>query len=109
MISVYQAIHLWNAWRELEPKTRPELSGADLHGTALFKVDLQGASLEHSDISRALIVDSDLSGANLASVNFRRTRASCSWDQSYTNRTHWLQSVVQEVPCAFPKRSSRFS
>jgi len=54
-----RGVGVWNAWREIFPKVRPDLRGADLS-----KTDLSKADLSKTDLSKA-----DLSGANLSKAN----------------------------------------
>jgi hypothetical protein len=76
-----QGVDAWNTWREREPSTTPDLSGADLHevklsvadlsranlhGADLSRADLRGANLHGADLSGADLIGADLSGANLS-------------------------------------------
>jgi uncharacterized protein YjbI with pentapeptide repeats len=59
-----QGFAAWNAWRNANPGTEPELRSASLSG-----VDLSGANLSAADLR-----DADLRGANLATTNFSRAK-----------------------------------
>lgn len=74
----------WNAFREKNPRVRPDLSGADLSEANLFAWDLNGAylieailrgsnltaaNLQWTDLSEA-----DLTGATLCSAKFGDAR-----------------------------------
>lgn len=79
----------WNAWREVEFRIEPDLSGAplsqaqlhwanlkhvdltdaDLSGAELCRADLSGANLTRANLSRADLTDADLSGADLTNAN----------------------------------------
>ncbi|MGO9689158.1 MAG: pentapeptide repeat-containing protein [Syntrophobacteraceae bacterium] len=54
-----QGVKAWNAWRESNPNTMPDLHEANLRG-----VNLRGAYLSEADLHGA-----DLSGANLSEAN----------------------------------------
>src|SRR5919112_602332 len=62
-----QGIHVWNAWREKEPSTRPDLSGANLNGAYLIWPSLSVANLYEADLSYA-----DLTLTNLVQTNLTR-------------------------------------
>lgn len=61
---VGQGAGRWNAWRQQEPETQPDLAGADLKGADLAGMDLTGAVLSLANLRKA-----DLSGANLKLAN----------------------------------------
>jgi uncharacterized protein YjbI with pentapeptide repeats len=61
---VGQGAGRWNAWRQQEPDTLPDLAGADLKGADLAGMDLTGAVLSLANLRKA-----DLSGANLKLAN----------------------------------------
>jgi uncharacterized protein YjbI with pentapeptide repeats len=68
----------WNRWREENPETLPDLTGADLSEMALQGVNLKRARLEQvnlsgTDLSDAILSGSDLSGASLTRSILRRT------------------------------------
>jgi hypothetical protein len=69
----------WNAWREREPLSTPDLSGADLSRAYLSRADLRranlgganlgGANLRRVKLSEANLGGADLSGAVLSEAN----------------------------------------
>ena len=61
-----KGVKAWNEWRKANPKTRPQLSGADL-----LRVDLSGANLSHANLSMANLSGANLSGANLIQAELR--------------------------------------
>jgi hypothetical protein len=50
----------WNTWRSIAPRSKPDLSDADLRGVAL-----KNANLRDADLSGTVLIEADLSGANL--------------------------------------------
>jgi uncharacterized protein YjbI with pentapeptide repeats len=74
-----QGVESWNAWRQRNPETRPDLREAHFRKRDLVKVDLsrsdltdanlRGAFLRRADLSHALLVGSDLTGAYLMGAN----------------------------------------
>jgi Pentapeptide repeats (8 copies) len=48
-----QGVEAWNEWREQNPSTRPELSGADLTEANLSGVDLSDMNLKWTNLSGA--------------------------------------------------------
>ncbi len=79
-----QGVAEWNAWRKANGDVRPDLSGADLRGIALFadvgpaedrrmnlnKVSLSKADLSDADLREADLMDADVSEANLRGTDF---------------------------------------
>ena len=66
-----RSVRKWNAWRNREPSSQPDLafavlSGAVLLGTDLGGADLRGANLFAANLSSATLPRADLSGANLS-------------------------------------------
>ena len=69
----------WNAWRDEDPSTSPDmyhperrgpdLSGADLRWTDLSKADLSWANLSGANLSEANLSGANLSGANLSEAD----------------------------------------
>jgi uncharacterized protein YjbI with pentapeptide repeats len=57
---IKQGVPVWNAWRNENPSTLPDLGGARLP-----KVDLAGAMLKGASLSGAMLEGADLTGANL--------------------------------------------
>jgi Pentapeptide repeats (8 copies) len=64
-----QGVDAWNAWREKEPRVRPDLSKADLIGADLSAADLIGADLSAADLRAADLRGANLIGANLIGAN----------------------------------------
>ena len=60
-----QGVAAWNQWRRMNPKVRPDLSGAALFGADLGGADLRDADLRGADLSYANLWGADLSHANL--------------------------------------------
>ena len=89
-----EGVQAWNAWRDWQPATTPELQGAKLRGVNLERanlrlailegVDLEGANLGGADLLRANLAEANLEGADLggarleeadmANATLRRTR-----------------------------------
>jgi hypothetical protein len=68
-----QGVEAWNEWREQNPSTRPELSGADLSEADLTEADLSEANLSGANLSGANLSWADLSGAtNLTQEQIKR-------------------------------------
>ena len=88
-----QGVDVWNAWRSMNPTTRPDLISADLQGMTLpdidlYYADLRRANLQRTDLQRANLALADLSeailewadlqeanlqGADLYKTNLQRT------------------------------------
>jgi hypothetical protein len=71
-----EGVEAWNAWREAEPKVRPDLRAANLRGANLRDADLIGADLRDADLrdadlSGAGLIGADLSGADLRGADLR--------------------------------------
>jgi hypothetical protein len=64
-----EGVKAWNAWRDTNAKTRPDLSGADLSGTNLRRANLRGANLGGADFRETYLHGADLSEADLAGAN----------------------------------------
>ena len=47
-----QGVAAWNAWRDENPDTRPDLREADLREANLIEADLRGANLIEANSSR---------------------------------------------------------
>jgi uncharacterized protein YjbI with pentapeptide repeats len=60
-----QGVAAWNAWRDENPGTRPDLSEANLREANLSGTNLRGANLREAGLSKANLSGADLSGANL--------------------------------------------
>jgi uncharacterized protein YjbI with pentapeptide repeats len=81
-----QGVEVWNQWREENPHTRPDLSGAnlryaDLSGANLRYADLSKADLRGADLHGAYLAEADLGGANLreANLNFAHLSYANLW------------------------------
>src|SRR6266700_2229815 len=61
-----QGVDAWNAWRQANPVTEPDLNDADLS-----KATLIGANLIGADLSEANLSDANLQGAFLREANLR--------------------------------------
>ena len=71
----------WNAWRDENPRTRPDLrqahlAEAHLCGFDLHGADLRGSSLLGANLTRADLRNADLSETDLRFCNWRRSRLS---------------------------------
>jgi hypothetical protein len=74
----------WNAWRDEDPSTSPDmyhperrgpdLSGADLRWTDLSKADLSWANLSGANLSEANLSEAKLFQANLSTANLSNAR-----------------------------------
>lgn len=74
-------VKAWNAWREENSDTRPDLHfailrGARLIGASLADADLENANLEGAILSEAILSGANLSGADLEDANLRRANLS---------------------------------
>jgi uncharacterized protein YjbI with pentapeptide repeats len=87
---LHQGAVAWNAWRQGQPRTTPDLSGAPLRGLDLSGVDLSDADLSDADLRgtvlrgarlvrahlnrantfKAVLDDADLAGAVLIDARF---------------------------------------
>ena len=68
-----QGVTAWNKWRHKNPRTKPDLSGADLRQTPLAGVDFvrDKPRVWAADLHGANVAHANLSGMNLRAVNFR--------------------------------------
>ena len=64
----------WNDWRAQNPKTKPDLSGADLRSADLVLANLAGAVLTNADLVLANLRGADLRRANLCGADLRGAR-----------------------------------
>ena len=71
-----EGVEAWNAWREVEPDVRPDLSHAALIGTALIGANFSNANLNGTNLSRTSLSDADLRQANLYHVNLSNVNLS---------------------------------
>jgi uncharacterized protein YjbI with pentapeptide repeats len=60
-----KGVAAWNAWRDENPTSSPDLIGAELARARLSEADLSGANLTKADLKEANLFGADLSGANL--------------------------------------------
>ena len=72
-----QGVDVWNRWRENNPWTKIDLSGANLQNIYLKNVHLHGANLgsvnlRGANLSNAMLGASKLGAANLASTNLTK-------------------------------------
>ncbi len=83
LVRLREGVESWNAWREREPATRPDLSGARLRGAPesrgsmddaydawldsinLEDANLAGVNLEDVSLRNAVLDSADLTGATL--------------------------------------------
>ena len=61
-----QGVEQWNAWRQENPESRPDLSEAYLRRINLRRVDLSGVNLDGADL-----IDTNLEQANFCGANLR--------------------------------------
>ena len=71
------------AWREENPETRLDLSGADLReanfvGADLIGANLSGANLSLANLSHAFLCDANLNGADLSEADMSRADLVCA-------------------------------
>ena len=59
-----QGVKAWNKWREQEPETEVDLSGANLGKANLGGVYLGGANLSRAHLNEAYLVGAKLSRSN---------------------------------------------
>lgn len=69
-------VETWNSWRELNPQTDIDLSGANLSRAQLHEANLRGANLQEADLSHADLIDANLREACLI-------EASLEWAKLY--------------------------
>jgi len=71
-----KGVDAWNAWRDENPDTRPDLTeanltGADLNGANLSGADLSGANLSGANLRGTIFFEADLSGVNITGADLR--------------------------------------
>jgi uncharacterized protein YjbI with pentapeptide repeats len=76
-----QGVQAWNAWRQENSSTRPDLSGADLSWAELNGANLSGADLRQANLWVANLRGADLCQADLSVVNL--------YGAKYNNKTQW--------------------
>ena len=64
-----EGVAAWNAWREENPDTRPDLDGANLGGLNLMSANLKGANIQGADLTTAILCWAKLCAANLSGAN----------------------------------------
>jgi uncharacterized protein YjbI with pentapeptide repeats len=64
-----KGVPAWNAWREENPTTRPDLSEANLSEANLFKANLSKADCSRADLSQADLREANLGEAVLFKAN----------------------------------------
>src|SRR5262245_35373634 len=64
-----KGVGAWNAWRDENPGTRPDLREVDLREADLPKVNLEGANLSKANLIQAKFTDARLIGTDLTGVN----------------------------------------
>ncbi len=60
-----RGVDAWNNWRQKNPSTRPDLSGAELEDANYSSINFSGANLNGTIFSRTNLSRADLSGADL--------------------------------------------
>jgi uncharacterized protein YjbI with pentapeptide repeats len=63
-----KGVTAWNAWRDENPTSSPDLSRANLREADLCGGDLSNSNLSGADLSRADLIGADLREANLNSA-----------------------------------------
>ena len=53
LTKIKEGVKVWNTWRELNPKVKPSLSGANLSQANLQGANLSDANLEKADLTGA--------------------------------------------------------
>ena len=66
LAQLMKGVASWNAWRDENPTSSPDLIGAELARAKLSEADLSGANLTKADLSGANLFGADLSGTNLS-------------------------------------------
>ena len=69
-----KGVKAWNEWREVNPETRPDLSGAnfretDLHGADLNGADLVGITFTGGNLHKSILAKANLSEADIRDVD----------------------------------------
>ncbi len=101
-----QGVGAWNAWRRMNPRVRPNLSGASLFGATLCGANLRGADPSQADLRGADLFWASLDDANL-------TRASLSYqpvDEVVVLSRRWSQPVLKTIragPALFSTKTAR--
>jgi uncharacterized protein YjbI with pentapeptide repeats len=66
-----RSVSEWNQWRQSNPGTKVDLSGADLAGRDLREANLSAANLSGADLHGAILVQANLESANVGMANLR--------------------------------------
>jgi hypothetical protein len=102
-----QGVEAWNQWRRENPKTRPNLSRADLIRASLSGADLRRTNLGKADLRRADLRGADLFGANLggadlghanlrgADLDYANLRGTGLSEADLTHSLRWLSGMKQ--------------
>lgn len=69
-----QGVQVWNRWRREQPKTRPNLSHADLPLAKLKGIDLHNANLSYTNLRDADLREANLEGADVSLIDLRGSR-----------------------------------
>jgi len=64
-----KGVAAWNAWRDENPGTRPDLSEANLREANLREANLSGTNLRGANLREAGLSKANLSGADLSGAN----------------------------------------
>jgi Pentapeptide repeats (8 copies) len=63
----------WNVWRKVNPRVRPDLSGAEFREIDLSDVNLKHANLAASDFTYTFLTEADLSDSDLTDARLIET------------------------------------
>jgi hypothetical protein len=77
-----QGVKVWNQWREIIPKGRLDLTGANLVRSDLHGADLSGVNLSIANLSSSRLIEVNLKNANLSRANLSNA------DLSYANLSY---------------------
>jgi uncharacterized protein YjbI with pentapeptide repeats len=86
-----QGIEGWNAWREANPESLLDLSGAHLRGADLSGAFLRGANLYRANLHEAILHEANLTGADLREADLRGADlgwANLRWANLYRANLH---------------------
>ncbi len=89
-----QGIAEWNAWRIENRHIRPDLSGADLRGIALFAADLSDVDLREADLMWSDVSEANLRGANLRAARLANTDFSKADLRGADLRTPYMENTI---------------
>ncbi|MDO8705797.1 MAG: toll/interleukin-1 receptor domain-containing protein [Sulfuricaulis sp.] len=99
----------WNSWRTEEPSTKPDLSGADLHGLFLTEIDfhatnlaganLFGCNLQKAEFYHANLDGTDCSEAHLADAKF----AEAALTNANFSHANLFAAVLAHADCSNTK------